>query len=290
MKNTIKIAFLFLFISICSISNAQVEMNTKFDTPYGNNTQIGKYASINGANIYYEEYGKGEPMFLIHGNGADIKSMGNQIDYFKTKYRVIIADSRGHGKSELKTDSLTYVQMANDWAKLATHLKLDSLNVIGWSDGGIVGLLLGIHHPKKVKKIVTMGANLRPDSTAVYSWAIRWVNETKSFVGTKIKDKDTSENWGLSMQHLNLLGNQPNITHSDLSKINAPVLIVAGDKDIIREEHSVEIYQNIRNAQLCILPGETHFTPASNPEVFNQMANNFISKPFKRPDSNWTKK
>ena len=109
MKNSIidKIIFFLLVIQF-SIINAQI----KLDTDYGNNKAIGKYVEINGAKIYYEEYGKGEPLLIIHGCGADIKSMEYQIDYFKDKYRVIAADSRGQGKSELKTDSLTYTQMA----------------------------------------------------------------------------------------------------------------------------------------------------------------------------------
>ncbi|TEB40928.1 alpha/beta hydrolase, partial [Flavobacterium circumlabens] len=80
-----------MVFSACSIANAQVKMNFKFDTPYGENKAVGKYAEINGAKIYYEEYGKGEPLLLIHGNGGSINSMGNQIDYFKSTYRVIIA-------------------------------------------------------------------------------------------------------------------------------------------------------------------------------------------------------
>ncbi|MCF6332996.1 MAG: alpha/beta hydrolase [Draconibacterium sp.] len=289
MKNFIKQIILIFALLVAGTVHAQVYMNFDFDTPYGNNKAVGKYVKINGAKIYFEEYGQGEPLFLIHGNGADIKVMGNQIDYFKTKYRVIIADNRGHGKSELKTDSLTYVQIANDWTKLAKHLKLDSINIIGWSDGGIVGLLIGIGNEVNVKKIVAMGANLRPDSTAVYSWAVNDVKKQRQFVASKIKEHNTDKNWDLLKQRLALLGDQPTIPVSDLSKIKAPVLIISGDKDIIREEHSVEIYQNIPNAQLCIMPGETHFTPASNPALFNEIANRFLSEPFKRPDSDWTK-
>ena len=100
---------------------------------------------------------------------------------------------------------------------------------------------------------------------------------------------DYIENWILLKQHLGLLAYQPSISKSDLSKIKVPVLIIAGDKDVIREEHSVEIYQNIREAQLCILPGETHFVPASNPDVFNKIVEEFIVKPFSRPDSDFTK-
>ncbi|MCP5062426.1 MAG: alpha/beta hydrolase [Ignavibacteriae bacterium] len=286
MKNIIILMFLLVTTFVSGLLNAQAKMKK---TPYGSKETVGKYVDINGTQIYYEEYGTGEPMLLIHGNGASINAMGNQIDYFKTKYRVIIADSRGHGKSELKTDSLTYIQMAKDYAGLANHLNLDSLNIVGWSDGGIIGLLLGIHHPSKAKKIVTMGANLRPDSNAVYSWAVNEVRKQRQFVKFKIEESDTTKDWELQKQLLSLLGDQPNISFSDLSKIKSPVLIMAGDKDIIREEHTVKIYQNIPNAQLCIMPGETHFTPASNPELFNSVVEKFIENPFARPNSDWTK-
>ena len=289
MKKPIKLLLLLLNCSICAIGSAQVQMNFKFDTPYGKNTAVGKFAEINGAKIYFEEYGKGEPLLLIHGNGGSIETMGNQIDYFKSKYRVIVADSRGQGKSELKTDSLTYVQITKDTEELVKQLKLDSISIIGWSDGGIVGLQMGISGKTKIKKIVAMGANLRPDSTAIYSWATKDVQNMKKMVASKIKEKDTSENWNVLKQLAGLLVDQPNIATKDLSKIKAKVLIIAGDKDIIKNEHSVVIFENIPKAQLCIMPGETHFAPASNPEIFNTLANKFLSEPFKRPDSDWTK-
>lgn len=289
MKKTIKVLLVLLASSIFGIAHAQVQMNFKFDTPYGKNSTVGKFAELNGAKIYYEEYGKGEPLLLIHGNGGSIESMGNQIDYFKSKYRVIVADGRGQGKSELKTDSLTYTQITKDWEGLVNHLKLDSISIIGWSDGGIVALQMGISGKTKIKKIVTMGANLRPDSTAVNSWATKDVENMKKMITSKIKEKDTSENWNLQKQLAGLLVDQPNIPTKDLAKIKAKVLVMAGDKDIIKNEHSVEIFENIPKAQLCIMPAETHFTPASNPELFNALANKFLSEPFKRPDSDWTK-
>ncbi|WP_339919904.1 alpha/beta hydrolase [uncultured Flavobacterium sp.] len=284
-----KLLVLFLFSLIWSSTNAQVQMNFKFDTPYGNNESVGKYIAINGAKIYYEEYGKGEPLLLIHGNGGSIESMGNQIDYFKTKYRVIIADNRGQGKSEMKTDSLTYTQITKDWEGLVNYLKLDSISIVGWSDGGIVGLEMAISGKSKIKKLVAMGANLRPDSTAVNSWAVKEVLQSKKMINSKIQEKDTTANWNLRKQLLGLLGDQPNIPIEDLSKIKTKVLIIAGDEDIIRSEHSLEMYENIPKAQLCIMPGETHFAPASNPKLFNEIVNRFLEKPFKRPDSDFTK-
>ena len=211
--------------------------------------------------------------------------MGNQIDYFKKKYRVIVADSRGQGKSELKTDSLTYKQITEDWEGLVNHLKLDSLNIVGWSDGGIIGLKMGINNKVKIKKIVSMAANLRPDTTAVHPYVVDIIKKEFDVVKLKIKENDKTQNWNLKKQLLGLVGEQPNIPITDLSKVKAKVLILAGDEDVIKSEHSIEIYENLEKAQLCIMPGETHFTPSSNPDLFNSIANRFLSEPFKRPKS-----
>lgn len=289
MKNLKNLLILLLFFFISGVINAQVEMNFTFDTPYGNNESVGNYVELNGAQIYYEEYGEGEPLLLIHGNSGNINSMGNQIDFFKTKYRVIIADSRGQGKSELKTDSLTYKQIAKDWEGLVNHLKLDSLNIIGWSDGGIVGLKMAISNESKIKKLVAMGANLRPDTLAVKPYAVNHVSEEKERFISNIKKQDTRANWDLWKQVYGLMVDQPNIPIRDLSKIKAKVLVIAGDEDVINNRHTVDIYENISNAQLCIMPGETHWAPASNPELFNEIVAKFLSEPFKRPNSDFTK-
>jgi pimeloyl-ACP methyl ester carboxylesterase len=114
--------------------------------------------------MYYEIYGKGEPLLIIHGNGGSIENFSNQIPFFSKKYQVILADSRAHGKSVDDQDSLSYEMMADDFAALLDHLKIDSAHVIGWSDGGINGLLLASRHPEKVKKLAATGANLIPDA------------------------------------------------------------------------------------------------------------------------------
>src|SRR5882762_7148064 len=102
--------------------------------------------------MYCEVYGSGAPMLIIHGNGGSINNFVMQIPYFSKKYKVILADSRAQGKSVDNTDSLSYEMMADDYAALLTALHIDSANVIGWSDGGIEGLLLAIRHPEKVRK------------------------------------------------------------------------------------------------------------------------------------------
>jgi pimeloyl-ACP methyl ester carboxylesterase len=167
MKKIRSIALLCLFVQ-ASFAQAQ----KTFKTPYGNNPAAGKYANVNGIKMYYETYGEGAPMVLVHGNGGSVASMANQIEYFKTKYKIIVADSRAQGKSSDTKARLTYEQITDDWAALLDQLHIDSAYFIGWSDGGIECLLMAIRHPDKVKMMAIMGANLQPDSSAVYDWLL----------------------------------------------------------------------------------------------------------------------
>lgn len=279
MKKSILLTFFsFCLVFISTITNAQNQNKVKI--PYGHNKEVGKYVKINKAKIYYEEYGKGEPLLIIHSCGADIEAMEYQIDYFKDKYRVIAADSRGQGKSEMKTKRLTYDKIAKDLDKLVKHLELDSINILGWSDGGIIGLKMAMNKKTKIKKIVTMGVNLRLDTTAVNSWAIQQVKEMHAETSKMIKKGDTSKDWKKELKLDELLLNQPEISHDDLRKINMPVLITVGDRDIIKNEHAVEIFNVLPKAQLCIMPGANHGIPRNNAKRFNEIANHFLTTEF----------
>ncbi len=284
ISNKNKFQLLFL-ISLIFYSASYSQDAHEFSIPYGDNSEVGEYVEVNNIKMYYEVYGKGSPLVLIHGNGSSIKNMRYQIDFFSKHYQVIVADSRGHGKSELGNGKLTYNKMANDWAVLLDRLQIDSAFVLGWSDGGIIGLLMAINHPNKIGKLAIMGANLQPDSSAVYPWAIEMLKQETKVVNKMLAQKDTTQNWKLQSELLSLLREQPNIKLSDLHEISAPVLVLAGDKDVIREEHTLLIYQNIPKAHLSIFPGETHLTPVMNPELFNQTVYRFFNNPFTRPDT-----
>ncbi|MGZ4013050.1 MAG: alpha/beta fold hydrolase [Mucilaginibacter sp.] len=145
-----KAALTFLLSVVVAIAMAQ---QSPFDTTkYGRNAAVGKYADIRGFKMYYETYGQGEPLLIIHGNGGSINNFLYQIPYFAKNYHVVIADSRAQGKSVDLTDSLSYEMMTDDLNALLDQLHLKSCYVIGWSDGGINGLLLAMRHPDKVKK------------------------------------------------------------------------------------------------------------------------------------------
>lgn len=252
---------------------------------YGSNESAGQSVDVNGISMYYETYGSGEPLLLIHGNGQSIADMHFQIAHFAQTYKVIVADSRGHGQSGLGEDPLTYIQMMEDYNRLLEQLNMTAANVFGWSDGGIQALLLAIHHPDKVSKIAVMGANLRPDQSAINEWVPVLLQPVSDMIDAMISKKDTSEDWNHHRQLVDILMTQPNIPVESLHKIEAPVLVIAGDKDIIRSRHTLEIFENLTKAHLAILPGQTHWAPATDPVGFNALLEKFFGTPYSRPTS-----
>jgi pimeloyl-ACP methyl ester carboxylesterase len=134
---------------------------------YGANPAAGRTFTHDGVKLYYEIYGNGEPLLLVHGNGGSMADLSAQISYFRKRYKVIAMDSRDQGESGDSQGKLTYEKMTDDLASLIDHLKIGPVNVLGWSDGGIEALLLGIRHPAKVKKIAAMAANLNPSDQAL---------------------------------------------------------------------------------------------------------------------------
>ena len=279
--------FVFILLTLLLALSAQLsaEESPHAAVPYGDNPAAGHYAEANGIKMYYEIYGDGSPLLLIHGNGQSIVSMQPQIEFFAQTNQVIVTDSRGHGKSTLGTDRLTYVQMMEDYNSLLKTLNASPVDLVGWSDGGILGLLLAIHHPDKVNKMALMGANLRPDESAVNSWVWKLLGPVSDTVDEMLSSGDTSDNWQLHRQLLDLLMTQPNIPVESIQKIQSPVLVIAGDRDIIRGTHTLEMFDNLPNAHLAILPGQTHWAPATDPDGFNALVGKFLEKEFTRPTS-----
>ena len=260
------IAILSSFISLICMAQEKTPVN------YGNNPQAGNYYNNNGVKVYYEVYGEGKPVVLLHGNGGSIRGRAAFIEEFSKKYKVIAFDNRCHGKSDCPVGYLTYEQMADDVDKVLQHLGIDSAYIWGHSDGGIVGLLLAIHYPDKVKKLLASGANLRPDSTAV---------EPDLFPLLNIMEKQAKAD-SIHYKQFLLVAQQPHIPVSDLWKIKSDVLIMAGDRDAIRIEHTLEIFKNIPGALLCILPGTTHFVYSDRTQWFKEMLYDFFDNPPRR--------
>ncbi|WP_264565055.1 alpha/beta fold hydrolase [Flavobacterium sp. N3904] len=247
---------------------------------YGRNPKAGHYAKINGFNMYYETYGEGEPLLIIHGNGGSINNFIYQIPYFAKHYKVIVADSRAQGKSIDTGDSLSYEMMADDLNALLDSLHINSCDVIGWSDGGINGLLLAIRHPEKVKKLAITGANLWPDASAVDSKVIDYVVKQQDSLSKLSPTAETKH----AKKLMNLLINEPHISLEQLNTIKCPTLVIGGDHDVILPIHTLLIAQSIPKSYLWIIPNSGHSTPIFYKDQFNKTIYDFFEKPFRTID------
>lgn len=247
---------------------------------YGSNDSVGKYYSVRDIKMYTEVYGTGKPLLMIHGNGGSIGAFGGIIPYFAKKYKVIAVDSRAHGRSKDDRDSLSFEQMADDFDALLTEMHIDSAYVLGWSDGGINALVLAMRHPDKVIKLASTGANLWPDSTGLIP--SYWKGEQRDYKNwqkrmplTNAGDKNTYKIFMLDWL-------QPNIPLSALHAIKPPSFIIGGDHDLIPVHHTVQIYENIPNAFLWIVPNSGHATLYEHQVEFEKLVDKFFTEPFKK--------
>ena len=229
--------------------------------------------------------GEGHPVFFIHPNGGDLSVWINQENLFNKHFKIVLADSRGHGRSESGDERLTYENITNDWLSLMDQLKIESASIVGWSDGGIVALMMAIKAPERVSKIVSIGGNLNSTTEAVNSYAPRWVKGILDDLD-RVEDSDypTGSIENLK-QKFRMLIEQPEIKKESLSMIESPSLIISGDRDIIRLEHTFEIFKGIPRSNLCVLPGTTHWIPYEEPDLMNHIIFSFLTREFRALDS-----
>jgi len=255
---------------LIGLLTCMLNVSAQTDTiSYGNNPQAGHYTQINGIQLYYETYGSGEPLIMLHGNGGSIDAFRYQIPFFAKYYQVIAIDSRQQGKSGGSPDAISYELMASDFCQLLDQLNIKSANVLGWGDGGIDGIIMAMKCPEKVKKLAISGTNTVPDSTAVTNADIQGM---KNFVANPGKASKTD------VALTQMMIDQPNISYADLGKISCPVLVMAGDRDMIKAEHTLKIYQSIPGASLCIFPDSNHGVCQQHPDLFNATVLTFLSK------------
>ena len=263
-------------VNICFAQS--VEANSMDTIMYGKNKAVGKYIKTRGINLYYETYGEGEPLLIIHGNGGSINNFIYQIPYFAKSYKVILADSRAQGKSIDRGDSLSYEMITDDLNALLDTLHIKNSYVIGWSDGGINGLLLAMRHPEKVKKLAVTGANLWPDQTAVDPFINKWARNYYD----SLKKLPATPNIKESIKLTRLLCFEPHITTTQLKNITCPTLVIGGDHDVILPQHTMLIAQSIPNSYLWLLPNSGHSTPIFYKEQFNAQIDSFFKTKFRK--------
>ncbi|SDD24449.1 alpha/beta fold hydrolase [Niabella drilacis] len=246
----------------------------------GYNNAVGKYYDIRGIRMYTETYGKGRPLLMIHGNGGDMSAFANNIPYFSKKYKVILADSRAHGRSADASDSLSFEMMADDYAALLTAMHISRADVLGWSDGGIIALEMAMRYPEKVTRLASSGANLWADSLGLRPDV--WLDGVKEYNAwqkrmplTDAKEKNDYKVFMLDYE-------QPDIALEALQKIKCPALIIGGDNDLIPVEHTRQIAAHIPRGRLWIVPNSGHATLIDHSRQFNREVDAFFRRPLFR--------
>lgn len=233
-----------------------------------------KFINANGITIHYQQSGAGDTLLLLHGNSESIQSFSKQIPELEKMFFVIAMDSRGQGYSTKDDKKMSYELMADDVIAFLEALKIKKVNILGWSDGGNIGLILAMKHPEKLKKLAVMGANLFNDKTSVEEKINKIVLKDRADL---IAEKKESNKFRIEM--LDLLLNEPKINPEELKKIQCETLVMAGSKDVIKEGHTKLIASKILKSKLVIFEKGTHYEPYENPKRFNQTVIDFFTSP-----------
>ncbi len=235
-------------------------------------TKQSGYADIHGAKIWYAVFGQGEPVIFLHGGLANSNYWGYQVRALAKHYQVIVMDSRGHGRSSNNNSSYSYDIMTQDVIGLMDFLKVKKATIVGWSDGGIIGINMAIHHPDRVKKLFAFGANSTPDGTKDPSNSPVFNNYANHRAKQEYAQlSKTPKNYEDFLNQIKKMWEtQPQFTKAQLNSIKTPTWIVDGDHDEgIKRENTEFMADQIPNAGLLIQPNVSHFSFIQDPERFN---------------------
>lgn len=221
-------------------------------------------------NHYYIEKGTGFPLILLHGNGEDCGYFVHQMEPFAKHFRVIAIDTRGHGQTPRGEASFSIRQFAEDlWDFMNLH-QIEKAHILGFSDGGNIAMVFALMHPERVEKLILNGANLNASGVKrkvqipiEIGYRIAKLFATKSPAARK------------NAEMLGLMVNDPNVKAEELSCIQNPTLVIAGEKDMIKDSHTRLIAKSIPGAMLSIIPGN-HFIANKNPDTFNEVVLRFL--------------
>jgi pimeloyl-ACP methyl ester carboxylesterase len=235
-------------------------------------------ANVNGISLYYEIYGRGPPVLVLHGAGAFLESMHYFIAALTPGHTVIAIDSRGQGRSSDADAPLSYAQMGDDMIKLMDALKIGRADVVGWSDGGIVGLDMAMKHEGRARRLVAIGANydvsgidMRGMSPAALDAQVREIEPFYRFIAP-----DPSHFPVVVKKIEKMITTEPHYSLAELGRIRAAVLIVAGEHDIILRRHTDAMARAIPGAKEIIVPGASHMGPLEQPETYNARVLKFL--------------
>ena len=238
-------------------------------------------AEVNGVSIYYETYGSVPPVLVLHGAGAFLETMHYFITALASTHTVIAVDSRGQGRSTDSADPITYAAMGDDMIKLMDNLHIAKADVVGWSDGGIVGLDMAMKHPDRVSSLVAIGSNydVKGLDPKVFSSGFfdQQAADIKPFYDAVAPDPKHFPVLVKKIEHM--ISTEPHYTLADLGRIRARTAIVAGEHDLILRPHTDALAHAIPGAKEIIVPGASHAGPLEQPDAYNKIVLDFLAAP-----------
>ena len=225
---------------------------------------------IHGHRILYATRGNGPTLVFLHGGGdSGEHSFVRQLDVFSERHHIVAPDQVGQGRTPDVSGPLSYTAMMQDTAALLQALKLKHVDVVGFSDGGILALMLAIRHPELVRRLVISGVNISPEGLVA-----------ENLEGLRADDTPTPKTMDEKLGHLWATSpTDDELSLALLAKIKQPVLLVSGDHDMITLEHTLQIFHALPNSELCVLPGTDHGTFSSRPEWLNPIMSAFLARP-----------
>jgi pimeloyl-ACP methyl ester carboxylesterase len=238
------------------------------------------HASVNGASVFYAQFGEGPPVLLLHGGLGNSNYWGSQVEALAKIYTVTVMDTRGHGRSPVMSRSFGYRQFAEDVAALLDQLGIERTAIIGWSDGAITGLELAMSRPDRVSKLFAFGANKTVDGL------IPAGSRSRTFAAYVERCKGEyphlsphPERWPQLMEGLRAMWrSEPSFTKQRLATIKAPTAIADGEHDeIIKREHTEQMSRDVPGAKLVLQPGASHFAMLQSPAEFNTIVIEFLA-------------
>jgi pimeloyl-ACP methyl ester carboxylesterase len=236
--------------------------------------------------MYYEAHGTGSPLVLLHGGSATIdSSFGSVLPALAKSRQVIAVEQQGHGHTADIPRPLSYEQMADDTAALLRLLKVEGADLLGWSDGANVALQMALRHPNLVRKLIVSGANY--NNAGIDPEAMQWLKATtpdnwpKEFQEAYVRAAPDPKQWPtlinkLKKMWLEFKGWRP----EDIQRIEAPVLVIIGDADMVRPEHAVQMFRLLPYGQLAVLPATGHRTLMQRPAWVLSMIAAFLDAPL----------
>ena len=241
----------------------------------------GQTATINGAALYYEDHGDpaGQPVLLLHGGLGNSEWWANLAPVLAAAgYRVVAMDSRGHGRSSWGDAPITQEQMAADALGLLDHLAIAKTDLVGWSDGSVIGLELAVNHPERLDRVVAYGANFTPDGLHDLVPSDQLPPFERLVADYRRLSPEPERFDELASQLEALYEVAPNFGEDELGSITVPVLVLDGaEEEFIKPEHTRRLAELIPGAELVIMPGTGHFAPFAQPTEFNRIVLAFLA-------------